>query len=84
MRKSVLSHSLCFSLLAGGLWPVAALAQDLPPDDGGFEIETVEAPEETGFFSSFSDNIGRYVGATIGGTYGGSEAVDKNLQAVNL
>ena len=84
MRKSVLTHSLCFSLLAGGLWPMAAGAQDLPPDDGGFEIETVEVPEETGFFRGLSRNIGRYVGATIGATYGGSEAVDKNLQAVNL
>ena len=35
-------------------------------------------------FSAALRQYCRYVGATIGGTYGGSEAVDKNLQAVNL
>lgn len=55
-----------------------ASAQGLPPDDGGFEIETEEAVEEKGFF----ENLSQYFGATFGSNSGTSNAVDRTISAV--
>ena len=58
----------------------SASAQGLPPEDGGFEIETEESVKQPGFF----ENLSQYVGATAGATSGSSNAVDKSLQAMNI
>lgn len=58
----------------------AALAQGLPPEDGGFEIETEETREQPGFL----ENLSQYIGATAGATSGSSNAVEKSLQAMNI
>lgn len=57
-----------------------AMAQGLPPEDGGFEIETEETREQPGFL----ENLSQYVGAIAGVTSGTSNAVDKSLQAMNI
>ena len=57
-----------------------AQAQGLPPDDGGFEIETAPEPEEEGLL----DNLSQYLGATVGTNNGTSTAVDKTISALNV
>jgi len=75
LRKSI---SLA-ALAALTMVPLGASAQGLPPEDGGFELETVEEQQK-----GFLDNLSQYVGATAGATSGTSDAVDKSLQALNV
>ena len=55
-----------------------ASAQGLPPEDGGFEIETEATVEEKGFF----ENLSQYFGATFGNNSGTSNAVDRTISAI--
>lgn len=78
LRKFTVSAALIG--FAGYVSLTASLAQDLPPDDFGFEIETVEAPEK----ESLLQRLGQYVGATIGTNNGTSNAVDKTMSAASF
>ena len=78
LRKIIpLTALAAFSTLS--LMP-GALAQGLPPEDGGFELETEAAAPE----KSFLENISQYVGATLGSNQGTSNAVDKSMSAVSM
>jgi hypothetical protein len=68
-------------LLAFTALPInGALAQGLPPEDGGFELETEATAPASGFF----ENISQYVGATLGSNNGTSNAVDKTMSAMSF
>lgn len=72
-----------FTILVAGaalmVMPLSgAAAQGLPPDDGGFEIETEETVAEKGFF----ENLSQYFGATFGSNSGSSKSVDRAISAV--
>lgn len=75
LRKSI---SLA-ALAALTMVPLGASAQGLPPEDGGFELETAEEQQK-----GFLDNLSQYVGATAGATSGSSNGLEKNLQAMNI
>ena len=77
LRKLVLAAAWA-ALMANPL--SGASAQGLPPDDGGFEIETEETVEEKGFL----ENLSQYVGATFGNNSGTSNAVDRTISAVAI
>ncbi len=77
LRKTISLAALAALTLA----PLSgASAQGLPPEDGGFEIETEETREP----ESFLENLSQYIGATAGATTGSSNAVEKSLQAMNI
>ncbi len=77
LRKTISLAALAALTLA----PLnSAFAQGLPPEDGGFEIETEETREP----ESFLENLSQYVGVTAGAVSGSSNAVEKSLQAMNI
>ena len=80
MLRKIVSLAALVALSTLSLMPRAALAQGLPPEDGGFEIETEAAASQ----KSFLENISQYVGATLGSNNGTSNAVDKSMSAVSL
>lgn len=64
--------SLAFSLAFSEAW-----AQGLPPDDGGFEIET-ETQQDSGF------DWNQYVGGSVGVVTADGDAISRQLAAMRL
>ena len=79
MLRKIISLTALAAFSTLSLMP-GALAQGLPPEDGGFELETEAAAPE----KSFLENISQYVGATLGSNQGTSNAVDKSMSAVSM
>lgn len=64
--------SLAFSLFFSVAW-----AQGLPPDDGGFEIET-ETQQDSGF------DWNQYIGGSVGVVTADGDAISRQLAAMRL
>lgn len=79
MLRKIISLTALAAFSTLSIMP-GALAQGLPPEDGGFELETEAAAPE----KSFLENISQYVGATLGSNQGTSNAVDKSMSAVSM
>ncbi len=79
LNKSLMFAALVGTLGYGTLNP--AHAQGLPPDDGGFEIETADDSSSS---AGFLENLGQYVGVTLGANGGTSDAADKTIQGISL
>ena len=80
MLRKIVSLAALGALSILSILPSGAMAQGLPPEDGGFEIETEAAAPE----KSLLENISQYVGATLGSNNGTSNAVDKSMSAVSM
>lgn len=74
-------NAIVFGVLVSGALVFGVQAQELPPDDGGFEVETGDTVQDEGGFLS---TIDQYVGATVGSTTSASDAVEKEIQALSL
>jgi hypothetical protein len=79
LRKRVLFAALVGAVSYGSL--NVAHAQGLPPDDGGFEIETTDDSARSG---GFLENLSQYIGVTAGANSGTSDAVEKTIQGLSL
>ncbi|MBT7642651.1 MAG: hypothetical protein HN715_06640 [Rhodobiaceae bacterium] len=82
LNKSLLCAALVGTLGSLGYGAMSpAHAQGLPPDDGGFEIETADDSSSSG---GLLENLSQYVGATMGANSGTSDAAEKTIQAMNF
>lgn len=79
LNKSVLFAVWIGTIGYGAMNP--AHAQGLPPDDGGFELETADDISSSG---GLLENLSQYVGATMGANSGTSDAVEKSIQGISL
>ncbi len=79
LNKSVLFAVWVGTIGYGAMNP--AHAQGLPPDDGGFELETADDISSSG---GLLENLSQYVGATMGANSGTSDAVEKSIQGISL
>lgn len=69
------------SLVCLCLLPFMAIAQGLPPDDGGFEIETESDTVQT---ESLTAKLEQYVGGSIGLVQAEGDVVDRTIAALHL
>ena len=59
--------------------PTYLLAQDLPPDDGGFDIETVELPDG-GLWGQFN----QFVSGSLGTVQADGDVLDRDISVLEL
>ena len=59
--------------------PTYLLAQDLPPDDGGFDIETIELPDG-GLWGQFN----QFVSGSLGTVQADGDVLDRDISVLEL